>query len=273
MRRSPAVLRRVPERARQSRLGLTTAALTAAVFIGVTFSGCDRGGETTPRSVATPTALDPAQTGSITGAVTFAGATPPPRTVDALTDPACAALHPSGIVIEPVEVVNGRVANVFIYVARGLESRVFAVPEEPVAVDQRGCLYAPRVAGVQAGQPIRFINSDDTLHNVHGEPKRSKPWNFGLPRRGTDRRLVLANPEVMVPIRCDVHPWMRAYVGVLPHPYFAVTGKDGSYTLRGVPAGHHVVATWHEHLGAQETTVTVEPGGTAGADFALRASP
>jgi plastocyanin len=232
-------------------------------------AACDRGDDATPQSRGTPTALDLGDTGTITGTVRFTGEKPSPTTIDATSDPTCAKLHPSGIVVDPIEVSDGGVANVLVYVAHGLEDRVFAVPREPVLIDQRGCLYTPHVAGVQAGQPIRFVNGDDTLHNVHGEPARSTPWNFGLPRRGADRLLVLAKPEVPVPIRCDVHPWMRAYLGVFDHPYFAVTGADGRYTLSHVPAGDVVVATWHERLGAGETTVTVERGTAASADFAL----
>lgn len=252
---------------------MTKLHVLGAVALVVALAACDRGGDATPRSRATPTALDPALTGSVAGIVRFTGAKPPPRIVDATNDPTCVREHPAGLAIESIEVSNERLANVFVYIARGLEDRVFAVPQAPVVVDQRGCLYAPRVAGVQVGQPIRFLNSDDTLHNVHGEPEHSKAWNFGLSHQGAARELVITTPEVMVPIRCEVHPWMRAYLGVLPHPYFAVTGSDGSYRFAGVPAGRYVVATWHEQLGTRETTITIEPGATVSADFELGASP
>jgi hypothetical protein len=121
----------------------------------------------------------------------------------------------------------------FVAITGGLEDRVFAVPAEPVVIDQRGCWYVPRVAGAMTGQPVVFRSSDDTLHNVHGEPRTNARWNFGLPRPNSERTLVLENPEVMVPVRCDVHPWMRLDLGILPHPYFAVparTGDSGSPT-------------------------------------------
>jgi plastocyanin len=156
-----------------------------------------------------------------------------------------------------VLVDNGRLANAFVYVSDGLGGRTFAVPDAPVTIDQRGCLYAPRVLGAQTCQPIRFVNSDPFLHNVHGTPGRSPAWNFGMSVRGSERTIRLEEPEVMVQVRCDVHPWMRAYIGVLDHPYFAVTGPDGRFTLADVPSGDLVVRAWHERFGVRETKVSL----------------
>jgi plastocyanin len=236
------------------------------VLVVATSTSCERA-PSSPSVAPTPTPLDAASTGTLEGHVLFAGAAPPARTIVVTSDPTCAASHPNGLVVRDVDATNGRLAEAFVAITKGLEDRVFAVPAIPVEVDQRGCSYEPRVAGVQAGQPIRFRSSDDTLHNVHGEPRASSRWNFGLPRRGSERTMTLTGPEIMVPVRCDVHPWMRLDVGVLAHPFFAVTGGDGAFRFPGVPRGQYVVTAWHATLGRQEQAVTLEPGQTATLDL------
>jgi plastocyanin len=210
----------------------------------------------TPR---TPTPLDRATAGIVAGTVTFTGAPPPMRTINVSGDAQCAAQHADGVSSGDAIVHDGRVANAFVYLKEGLGDRVFAVPDVPVVVDQKGCLYEPHVAGVQTCQPITFVNSDPVLHNVHGTPVRSSAWNFGMGVQGSKRTIRIGAPEVMVSVRCDVHPWMQAYVGVLDHPYFAVTGADGRFRIAGVPPGEYVVAAWHERFGTREARVTVGP--------------
>jgi plastocyanin len=201
--------------------------------------------------------------------VRFLGTPPAPRTIPVTSDSTCAAAHPDGLVVRDVHGVDGGVAEAFVAITSGLEDRVFAAPTTPVVIDQRGCRYEPRVAGVQVGQPIVFRSSDDTLHNVHGEPKASARWNFGLAHRNAERTLTLTAPELMVPVRCDVHPWMRLDLGVVDHPYFAVTGDDGGFRLRGVPPGRHTITVWHGMLGRAERSVTLDPNGTATVDVTL----
>lgn len=209
------------------------------------------------RDPATP--LDPATTGNIEGVVRLEGPAPARTRLRLAGDPACVAVHGESVDAGDLLVEGGRVGNAFVYVARGLEGRVFERPTESVTIDQRGCLFVPRVSGAQTGQPIEFINSDAMLHNVHMEPKRSSGTNFGMAVKGARRTIHIDAPEVMVGIRCDVHPWMRAYLGVLEHPYFAVTRSDGSFRLAHVPAGDYMLAVWHERLGRQELNVTVRP--------------
>jgi plastocyanin len=261
----PALARSLPDSCRQSRpqrpLFLVSAlALTLAL-------GCTREREPAAVTSRTPAPLDTAGAGTIVGTVRFAGPAPQPVVVDITADPTCAALHPGGLHVDQVEVADGRLAGVFVYIKHGLGERPFAVPSEPVVIDQRGCAYVPHVVGVRAGQPIEFVNSDDTLHNVHGTPRESAAWNFGMGVRGARRTLTIANPEVMVTISCNVHSWMHAYVGVVDHPYFAVTDASGAYRFAGVPPGTFVIAAWHERLGTQEETVRVAGSGLAGADF------
>ena len=231
-------------------------------------AGCGRD-ESTCSAPRTPTPLDPAATGTIAGTVTFAGPPPAMKPVALGGDPQCARQHQGQVLAGDALVHDGRVENAFVYVKDGLGARVFAVPETPVVVDQVGCLYQPHVAGAQTCQPIEFVNGDPTLHNVHGTPGRSAPWNFGMALQGSKRRIRVDSPEVMIPVTCDVHPWMRAWLGVLPHPFFAVTGADGRFALRGVPAGDYVLAAWHERFGTREARVTLGAGETKEVAFAF----
>ena len=244
-------------------------ALLAFALCLLAACGRDESACTAPRTV---TPLDPAATGTIAGTVTFLGPAPAMKPVALGGDPQCARQHQGPVLSGDALVHDGKVENAFVYVKDGLGARTFAVPEAPVTIDQVGCLYAPHVAGAQTCQPIEFVNGDPTLHNVHGSPARSAPWNFSMAVQGGKRRIRVESPEVMIPVACDVHPWMRAYVGVLPHPFFAVTGADGRFSLRGVPAGEYVLAAWHERFGAREARVTLGAGETKDVAFAYAES-
>jgi plastocyanin len=229
------------------------------------------GGDTPAPPSRVPTPLDPSTTGTIAGDVRVEGTVPAMASIRFGGIAECSSQHPGPVPTGDVLVQDGKVENAFVYVKSGLGERVFAIPETPVEVDQAGCLYRPRVIGVQVGQAIRFVNSDPLLHNVRGTPKASSSWNVSLSRKGTERTQRIDKPEVMVNVRCDLHPWMQAWVGVLDHPYFAVTGRDGTFTLRNVPAGTYTVAVWHERLGTREAPATVAPQGTATVPFTLTA--
>ena len=219
-----------------------------------------------------PTPLDHATTGTLSGTVTLEGAPPPMKTISLGGDPQCAAEHAGPVLSGDALVHDGRVENVFVWVKEGLGDRTFAVPDAPVIIDQVGCLYQPHVAGAQTCQPIEFVNSDPLLHNVHGLPEHSPPWNFGMVH-GSKRTARVEHPEVMIDIQCDVHPWMRAYLGVLDHPYFAVTGADGRFTLAALPPGDYVIGAWHERFGTRETRVTLGPGEQRAIAFTYVARP
>ncbi len=221
-----------------------------------------------PRRPITP--LDHATTGTLRGEVRLDGPALAMKTLRLTSE--CAALHPGALEAGDALVHDGRVENAFVYVKDGLGERGFPLPTEPVVIDQKGCLYAPHVVGVQVGQTLAFRNSDQTLHNVHGVPARSPAWNYALAARAADRTVRFRAPEIMVPVRCDVHPWMQAFIGVLDHPYFAVTGPDGHYELPDLPPGEYTVAVWHERFGLQETHVPVEPKGVKEVSFTY-ASP
>lgn len=225
------------------------------------------GGGSAPPPARTPTPLDPATTGTITGEVRFEGAVPAMTEIRFGGFAECAAAHQGPVDTGDVLVRDGKVENAFVWVKSGLGDRVFVVPDEPVVIDQVGCLYRPRVAGAQVGQLVRFLNDDPLLHNVHGTPKRSSPWNVSLARRGAEREIRVNAPEIMVSVRCDLHPWMQGWLGVVDHPYFAVTGANGSFTLKNVPPGDYTVGAWHERFGTREANVTLAPTGTAEATF------
>lgn len=202
----------------------------------------------------------------------YIGVIPQPERISMTSDPTCAAAHPDGLVVAGIRgnEANFGLADVFIFISGGLEKHVFDVPETPVVLDQRGCWYEPRLAGVRVGQPIIFRSSDDTLHNVHGEPKLSTRWNFGLPRQNAERRMVIERQEVLIPIRCDVHPWMRLDLGVVDNPYFTITAEDGSFRLDGIPPGTYTIAGVHPKLGRRDAPIIVEPNSTSPATMAFR---
>ena len=136
--------------------------------------------------------------------------------------------------------------NVLVYVSKGLEGKTFAPPTQPMVLDQVGCMYTPHVVGVMVGQTLEVRNSDATLHNVMATPRNNAPFNVGMPGKGQKIERVFRQPEFKVNLRCFMHPWMSAYVHVLPHPFFAVTGADGTFTIKGLPPGEYEIAVLQE---------------------------
>lgn len=195
---------------------------------------------------------------TVTGKITFQGTAPAAQAIKADADPTCKMMHPGGLSSDQV-IVNpdGTLKNVFIYVKKGLEGKTFETPKTSVVLDQRACQYSPKVFGIQTGQTIEILNSDDTLHNVHSLPKNSPQFNLGMPIKGMKLKKTFTKPEVMIKIKCEVHPWMAAYTGVLDHPFYSVSGDDGTFQITGLPPGEYVIEAWHEKYGAQEQTVIV----------------
>jgi hypothetical protein len=216
------------------------------------------------------TEVDPATAGSISGKVTFTGTAPEPEVIDMGAEATCAEAYTEGPFAQTV-VVNddGTLANVFIYVKSGLEDMNFAPPSEPVVLDQKNCRYEPHILGVQTDQTIIIRNSDPLLHNIHPAPENNRGFNVGQPTQGMETERSFSSPEIMIPVGCDVHGWMSAYIGVVDHPYFAVTGSDGSFQIPNLPPGEYTIEAWHETFGVKEMKVTVDEGGTATADFAF----
>lgn len=210
-------------------------------------------------------------TAAITGTVHFKGTPPERRPLQ--QDRECRALHDEQFLSQDVIVNdNGALKNVFVYVKSGLGDRKFAPPADPVVFDQKGCIYEPHVFGIQTGQTLRILNSDPLLHNIHALPNDNRPFNFGMPKQGDVREQTFKVPEVMIKIKCDVHPWMGAYAGVLDHPYFSVTGDDGAFSIENLPPGEYVIEAWHETYGTMTQTITVGDNETKVADFTYQGS-
>ena len=233
--------------------------------------GGDRGGGSNEAGAPPPApAAAPAGSATVTGTIKFTGTAPANPSIDMSEEAACKAKHPGAITDPQVVVNNGNLANAFVYVKSGLPAgATFSAPTAPVVIDQNGCLYAPRVFGVMAGQPIEIRNSDPVLHNIKAVPAANRGFNISQPTEGMKTTRTFDTPEVMVPLECNVHGWMNAYVGVMSHPYFAVSGEDGTFRITGLPAGTYEIEAWHEKLGTQTMSVTVTDGGSATADFSF----
>jgi plastocyanin len=224
--------------------------------------------EPAPTAAPAPAAPLPGES-TITGTVKYEGKAEKPRVIRMDSDPLCMPEGPQTSEVLLVGPGNG-LQNAFVYVKDGLGDRKFPPPQTPVVLDQRGCKYYPHVFGIQVGQPVTIVNSDPTLHNIHAVPKANGEFNFGQASKGMKTTRMFDKTEVMVPFRCDVHGWMAAYGGVLAHPYFAVTNSDGSFEIKGLPAGTYTVEVWHERLGTQTTKVTVDGKSGAKANVAFK---
>src|SRR5687767_12787478 len=228
------------------------------VALSVLAASCGGGApESSAPPAPTVSPVNAETAGNIAGKITFEGTPPKPGILRMDADPNCVQAG-AGATDESVVVGDaGALQNVFVYVKDGLGDLRFPIPSAPAVLDQKGCHYVPHVLGVQVGQNLDIVNSDPTLHNVHAVPKANQEFNMGQPLPGIKFTRQFSTREVMVPFKCDVHPWMQAYVGVVDHPYFAVTGADGSFSLKGLPPGTYTIEAWHEQLGTQTQSVTI----------------
>jgi len=215
------------------------------------------GGEGGDGGTKKPTYASKGDEGSITGKVTLDGTPPTPSKIDMSQDANCSAASPDKN-IDDVLVEGGKLANVLVYLkGGGIEKFSYPTPSDPVVLDQKGCRYHPRTLALQVNQKFEVTNSDATTHNVHPSPKSNPEWNQSQPQGSPPIEKTFARKEVMIPVKCNQHPWMKANLGVLDHPYFAVTGPDGSYTIKNVPPGTYTIVFWHEKYLEQTAQVTV----------------
>jgi hypothetical protein len=208
-------------------------------------------------------------TAVIEGRAILKGTPPERKRLDMRSDPFCREHSKDGI-LDPSLIVNGdgTLQNVFVYIQSGLGDRVFAWPTTPAVMDQVDCLFTPRVLGVQVNQAVEIRNSDPTFHNVNRRGKDARHrFNIGLAAKGMNATRYFKEEEVMVEVSCDVHPWMAAYIGVVPHPYFAVTGEKGSYRFAGLPGGTYRIEAWHERYKFERQVIEVADGVSKTADF------
>lgn len=202
--------------------------------------------------------VDPATVGSISGRISFAGAPPRLAEIQMDQDPVCVARQHGPVLAEDGAVNrDGSLPNVFVYVKSGAEQYSFPMPGAPVTLDQDGCVYRPHVFGIMAGQTLRVVSSDATTHNIHAGARENRQWNESQLPGAAPINKIFARPEVMIPIKCNEHPWMKAYAGVMNNPFFAVTGGDGSYRLKGLPPGNYVVEAWTATFGTEDQKATV----------------
>jgi plastocyanin len=185
-------------------------------------------------------------------------------------DPSCAKQHPTAVSSQEVVTdTKGGLQNVIVFVAEGLGDRSFDQPKESVVIDQKGCMYQPHVLAMRANQTLELLNHDPTSHNIHPVPATNREWNKAEPP-GAKAQQTFSREEIAIPVKCNIHPWMRGYIAVFKHPYFAVTSQDGSFGLRGLPPGTYVIAAWHEKLGTARQTITVGANESKVVDFVFK---
>src|SRR5262245_38907167 len=227
-------------------------------------------------SAATPSGekVDTSKAGNVTGTVSVDGAVPKNEAIKMNADPVCVRENKDPQFQETYTVSSDgkTLGYVFVYVKDGLGNYVYDTPTDKATIDQKQCRYHPHVFGMRVGQTLEILNSDPTLHNIHALPKGNSEFNTGQPIQGMKTTHTFDKPEVMVPFKCDVHGWMNAYVGVLPHPYYAVTDKDGKFEIKDLPAGSYTIEAWHEKLGAQEQKVTLAEKESKDLNFTFKAA-
>jgi len=209
--------------------------------------------------------------GKVTGAALFSGTPPKRGKISAIANTAGCADHGEDVLKETVIVNDGKLQNVFVYIDKGLEDwEPTPIETEPVTLDQSGCLYKPHVLGVRAGRAVQALNSDDVSHNVHVIAKKNESPNVTQGAGASPLALNFEREEVPVTFVCDIHNWMKAYLCVVEHPFFAVTGPDGSFEIDGLPAGEYTLRTWHEKYKGQKVEFTVGGGGEVAVEFTFK---
>ena len=253
------------------------ALLTLLGLLLMLAAGCSKKEETSSEEAAKPaesaapagTPVDAATVATVSGTVSFTGTAPAPKKIDMSQDPMCKGANET----QNLAVANGKLANVFVYVKTGAEKYSFPTPSEHAKLDQQGCRYTPHVLGVMTGQTIDIINSDNTTHNIHPTPKDNREWNKSQPPQSAPITDSFAREEIMLPVKCNQHPWMKMYINVVKTPLFAVTGPDGKFEIKGLPPGTYTIAAVQEGLGEQTMQVTVGPKESkSGVDFSFKPS-
>jgi Carboxypeptidase regulatory-like domain len=255
-------------------LKLYTLAIVTALLVSCGGGTSESKKAEPPPPTAAPAAppADAATLGTIKGKVAFSGTKPTPKIISMDATPACARQHQGPIYAEDVVInPNGTLKNAMVYIKSGLPQKEYPAPTTPVKLDQKGCEYIPHVMALMVNQNLEITNSDPTNHNIHPLPRINREWNESQPPQG-DVKTKAFSKEELPPIlfKCNVHPWMRAWVGVSSHPFIAVTGDDGTFELKDVPAGEYTLEVWQERYGTQEMKVKVEPKQVQTADFTYK---
>jgi hypothetical protein len=262
---------------KQTKVWLVLSIALSLLALG---SACGGGTKTDSNAPATDTAAAPysGPTGTITGVISYNGTPPAPKKIDTTADPVCGQKNPN-LVTDDTIVKDGKLANTFVYIKEGsveggkkIGEYAWATPSTEVVLDQNGCHYAPHVLGVQVNQKLKITNSDATQHNIHPTPKLNAEWNQTQANGAPPIEKAFTRAEVLIPVKCNQHPWMKAYIGVLKHPLYSVSGDTGAYEIKGVPPGTYTVVAWREGgANGEEKTmqVTVPANGSGKADFSF----
>jgi len=251
---------------------------TLGLALAVSAAACGGGSSSSSSSESAAPAgggqkVDPATAGTITGMVMIDGTAPKNEPIKMNADPVCQKENTTPQFQETYMVgSDGKsLANVFVYVKDGLGNYVFDAPTDSVKIDQKECRYHPHVFGIRVGQTLEITNSDPTLHNIHALPKSNSEFNTAQPIQNMVTKHTFDKPEIMVPFKCEVHGWMNAYVGVMSNPYFAVTGDDGKFSIKTLPAGTYTIEAWQEKLGTSTQSVTLAASETKDISFTFKA--
>lgn len=248
-----------------SRRVIAAFSLILAFALG---AACGKGGKEEAAAPAAPLWKASGNEGNITGVINFTGAVPAPRKLDMSSDSKCEGVN----FLDDVVVNDGKLQNVFIFVKSGLPQATFETPANEVTLDQKGCKYVPRVLGIQAGQPLKILNSDQTTHNIHTLPRVNREFDGSqMAGQGPIIRK-FAKPEAIFPVKCNQHSWMRAHIAVLAHPFFAVSDSNGAFTIKGLPPGEYEIEAWHEKYGSKTAKIKVAEKSDAKADFTFDGS-
>lgn len=251
--------------------------LASVVALAVVVAGCSKKTQQPAEKTAAPAApaatVNPATAGTITGTVKLIGKAPRMPIIRMGADPGCLKNN-KGVVRSQQVVVgeNNTLENVVVYIKSGLGHYTYPTPSTPATLDQKGCMYYPHVVTLMAGQQFKVINSDPLTHNIHVMPKINRQWNESQTQGSAPIIKEFARPEMAIPVKCNIHPWMKAYIFVFGDPYFAKTGDDGTFTIKNVPPGTYTVEAWQEKYGTTEQQVTVGPKQTKTVNFSFKAS-
>jgi len=250
---------------------------TAAVAFALVVVGCSKnqsqtGEEQPAAATAAKKTVDMSTVGSVSGVVKLDGTAPKFKPINMSADPYCVKANSKPVLPDQVVVGAGNtLANVVVYVKTGAEDYSFPTPSEAVTLDQKDCMYTPHVVALMVGQQLSVVNSDDTTHNIHPTPADNREWNKSQPPKAAAITDTFARPEVAIPVKCNVHPWMKGYIAVMANPYYAVTDKDGKFELKNLPPGTYTIEAWQEKYGVVDQSVTIGAKESKTSDFTFKA--